>query len=170
MPKTIGSFSLDTHRNYHNDFSELRYLVLPEESSESGTWDVKFDLRRGVSDVIEKDEDSIREKMLDDLLTWILQERKTENWSIINPQNPLRPLEIEFVCFRGLLTMLLTSPYESKENWTIIATRFQNTVYLWQMKNPEKFGWNNEHNPRLHEMSIWGFKFEQYLCSGNERV
>lgn len=111
MPKAVGSFSLDIHRHYKNDFSELRYLALPEESPDGhGIYDVQFDLTNGIKEVIEKDEESIRQKMLDDLLTWILQERKEENWSIVVPEKPLKPLQIEFVCFRGLITMLITTP------------------------------------------------------------
>lgn len=166
LPKTLGSFSLDTYRNYHNDYSELRYLALPDESNDDGYWDVEFDLHKGIEKVIEKDEDSIREKMLDDMLTWILQERAAENMSLVDIQNPLRPLQIEFVCFRGLLTMLITTPYETKENWVIVASKFQNTIFLWDLKD-NRNNQNNRMNPKLQAMSIWGFKFEQYLCAGS---
>lgn len=163
-PKNVGSFSLDVHRKYQNDYSELRYLSMPPETSNSGSCKVKFDLRKGVSAVIEKDEESIRQKMLDDLLTWILQERKLDHLSIVDPNYPLKPLLVEFICYRGLLTMLIATPYESQENWTILATRFQNSIYLWQLKDKQKRNGFNS-NSKQQEMSIWGFKFEQYLCA-----
>jgi len=135
---------------------------MPPETSKSGSCKVNFDLRRGVSRVIEKDEEAIRQKMLDDLLRWILQERKAEHKNIINHEHPLRPLLVEFVCYRGLLTLLIGTPYECQENWTILATRFQNSIYLWQLKDRHK---QNGSTALQKEMSIWGFKFEQYLCA-----
>lgn len=161
-PKNVGSFSLDIHRNYVNDYSELRYLSMPPEASTSGSCKVNFDLKRGVSRVVEKDEESIRQKMLDDLLRWILQERKAEHKNIIDHQHPLRPLLVEFVCYRGLLTLLIATPYECQENWIILATRFQNSIYLWQLKESKK---QNGSIAVQKEKSIWGFKFEQYLCA-----
>ncbi|XP_046656549.1 decapping and exoribonuclease protein-like [Daphnia pulicaria] len=163
-PKNVGSFSLDIHRNYVNDYSELRYLSMPPEASTSGSCKVNFDLKRGVSRVVEKDEESIRQKMLDDLLRWILQERKAEHKNIIDHQHPLRPLLVEFVCYRGLLTLLIATPYECQENWTILATRFQNSIYLWQLKESKK---QNGSIAVQKEKSIWGFKFEQYLCASS---
>nr|CAH0098465.1 unnamed protein product [Daphnia galeata] len=167
MPKSVGTFSLDVNRKYNNDFSELRYLTF--EIPESGSCKVKFNLRNGVSDAIDKDQESIKQKMLDDMLTWILQERKADNSSIVDLQQPLRPLHIEFVCFRGLLTVLIYTPYENQEGWKILATKFQNTIYLWQMKelreNGNSFSRNPRNAQRMQEMTMWGFKFEQYLCS-----
>ncbi len=163
MPKAVGSFSLDIRRNYRSDFSELKYLALPEESlSEPGHYEVEFDLTKGVNEVVEKDEDSIKQKMLDDMLTWILEERSKENLSIVDPHKPLRPLQIEFVCFRGLITMLLTTPYESQDSWKIVASKFQDTIYLWQLKEQRR----KTGNTRQQQIPIWGFKFEQYLCAG----
>ena len=134
---------------------------------------MKFNLRNGVSDAIDKDQESIKQKMLDDMLTWILQERKADNSSIVDLQQPLRPLHIEFVCFRGLLTVLIYTPYENQEGWRILATKFQNTIYLWQMKDLRENGNSFSRNPRnaqrMQEMTMWGFKFEQYLCSGKSK-
>ncbi|EFX83760.1 hypothetical protein DAPPUDRAFT_100371 [Daphnia pulex] len=88
-PKNVGSFSLDIHRNYVNDYSELRYLSMPPEASTSGS---------------------------------------------------------------------------CKENWTILSTRFQNSIYLWQLKESKK---QNGSIAVQKEKSIWGFKFEQYLCASS---
>lgn len=91
-----------------------------------------------------------------------LREREAGNWTVIDPVKPHRPLTIEVVCFRGLLTMIMASPYEYREGWTIVAAKLQNTVYLWQIKEAEE---GDDRNSRAHEMSVWGFKFEQYLCT-----
>lgn len=161
MPKNVGSFSLDIYRNYCNDYSGLRYLALPPGSS--GSWEVLYDLGRGLSEVVEKDEAAVSNTMLDHLLTWILQERRAGNLAVVDVEKPLHPLLIEFVCFRGLLTMLIKTPYESQESWKIMAAKFQNTIYLWELKDDKM---NRNMSAKQREMCIWGFKFEQYLCAG----
>lgn len=62
--------------------------------------------------------------------------------------------------------MIMASPYEHQEGWTIAAAKFQNTVYLWHLKKVDPTGRDFNNHPRAKEMSIWGFKFEQYLCVG----
>lgn len=172
LPKCVGSFSLDLERNYHSDLSQLQYLQLPnpkedqEPNLANKDWEVEFDLGKGIQNAIEKDEVLTNQTMLDNLLTWILQERKAENFSLVDLQKPLKPLQVDFVCYRGLLTMLITTPYENQENWTILATKLHDTIYLWDLKDQKKPNWRSNNNPRMKEMSLWGFKFEQYLCKG----
>ena len=124
---------------------------------------MSFDLRRGLSDVIEKDQDMVRESMLDDVLHWVLDERNSSKSFVVNVSSPLKPLAPEFVCFRGLLTKVMITPYENRESWKIVASKLHDTIYLWKIEEVVSKG----HNPRLDEMTLWGFKFEQYLCSGN---
>ena len=169
LPKLIGSFSLDNRRKYHNDNSELRYISLPGNGTET-TWKVHFDLTVGVENAIEKDSDAIKNHMLDDLLTWIVQERKLKNPMFVDGQSPQQRVRgIDFVCFRGLLTLIIATPYESRakdKSWKLVATRYQNIIYLWQIKEEDDERRSFRHNPLQHQMSIWGFKFEQYLCAG----
>lgn len=75
MPKYIGSFSLNDKREYLNDRSQLRYLAIPPSAIllHDRTWQVDFDLKNGVTCAIEKDENQIRKRMLDDLLKWIVR-------------------------------------------------------------------------------------------------
>ena len=66
-----------------------------------------------------------------------------------------------------LLTLIMASPYENKEDWTIVATKFENTIYLFRVdKQDDSSSMSNNRNPLSGEMTMWGFKFEQYLCSG----
>jgi len=171
LPKLIGSFSLDNRRKYHNDNSELRYISLPGNGTET-TWKVHFDLTAGVENAIEKDSDAIKNHMLDDLLTWIVQERKLKNPMFVDGQSPQQRVRgIDFVCFRGLLTLIIATPYESRakdKSWKLVATRYQNIIYLWQIKEEDDERRSFRHNPLQHQMSIWGFKFEQYLCADSE--
>ena len=99
----MGSFSLDIHRNYHHDLSELKYLALPLAPANTGTcrWKVEYNLRKGIKNAIGKNEQAVKATMLDHLLAWIVQERSLKNSSIINPEKQMTPLELDFVCFRG---------------------------------------------------------------------
>ena len=44
----------------------------------------------------------------------------------------LRANQLFKVCYRGLLTTLLCSPYEGKEGWEVTAARWRGTIYLRQ--------------------------------------
>ena len=37
---------------------------------------------------------------------------------------------VDFVCWRGLLTKLLTTPFENREGWIIGASKFRGTWFL----------------------------------------
>jgi len=160
LPKLLGSFSLDKQRSYLHDSSQLRYICLPDKngSLDNDSWKVRYDLTVGVEEAVEKDEDSLRNHMLDDLLTWILRERKQFEG-------------VDIVCFRGLLTLIIASPYENntaEKSWTLVATRYRKVIYLWQIKDDENEKKSFMRNPMQRHMCIWGFKFEQYLCADSE--
>ena len=59
--------------------------------------------------------------------------RQPAHWSggwksfFIPRSNPLLK-----VCYRGLLTTLLCTPYEGKEGWEVTAARWRGTIYLRQ--------------------------------------
>jgi len=73
----------------------------------------------------------------------------------------------EFVCWRGLLTKLLCTPYENWEGWKIAVCCFQRTLYMCEFDTEEKQQNNRFDDERQQKMSYWGFKFETYITSGN---
>ena len=52
--------------------------------------------------------------------------RPSERIDILNTAELLK------VCYRGLLTTLLCSPYEGKEGWEVTAAKWRGTLYLRQ--------------------------------------
>jgi len=74
LPKFVGSFSLNEKRDYLDNHSQLRYLVIPHSAHllHNGNWKVNLDLRKGVKQTVEKDGVEIRKRMLDDMLRWIV--------------------------------------------------------------------------------------------------
>lgn len=135
------------------------YYVPPEDID-----DVSFDLREGYNTFIKKD-DSVKDK-LDDMLKWVLL-NKTQ-FLIQNQtkqQQGCECLHTDFVCWRGLLTKLLCTPYESRDGWQIAVTRYNDTFYLCEFETNERVQQKQRETVKQQEMSYWGFKFEQYLTA-----
>jgi hypothetical protein len=75
-------------------------------------------------------------------------------------------LNTDFVCWRGLLTKFLCTPYENREGWLVAITLFNGTYYLCEFETEQKKEQNASRTQRDDEMCCWGWKFEQYLTAG----
>ena len=79
---------------------------------------------------------------------------------------PYFRLGIDFVCWRGLLTRLLCTVYESRDDWIIAVSLYRGTYYMCEYETEKR------HEDRLHpdaqqaRMAYWGHKFEQYCVTG----
>ncbi|XP_043216403.1 decapping and exoribonuclease protein-like isoform X2 [Amphibalanus amphitrite] len=74
-------------------------------------------------------------------------------------------LSTDFVCYRGLITKLMATPYENREPWIICATKWRGTIYLCAFDTEQKIADRQRETPRQKAMSSWGYKFEQYMMS-----
>ncbi|KAG8226339.1 hypothetical protein J437_LFUL009916, partial [Ladona fulva] len=108
----LGFYSLNTNFEFTDNLSQLRYLKLPAGQN------VKFDLKITAGRTVRR-KYSTNQVKIDSLLKWILAHWKE---CVENP-SPRRIREI--VSYRGLLTKVMTSPYERQEGWIICATKFQ---------------------------------------------
>ena len=63
--------------------------------------------------------------------------------------------------------MLLCTPYENNDGWKIAITLHNGTYYLCEFKTEAKKRREREQTDREREMCCWGWKFEQYITSGN---
>lgn len=169
QPKEIGCMSLDINRKFSNDKSQLKYYVKPSDMN-----NVNYDLKIGYNDMIRKD-DNVKE-YINDILRWI--NRNLEKFSLQNNKNnpeqesqeesdSHRSLHTDFVCWRGLLTKLLVTPYENRDGWMIGVTLFNGTYYLCEFETEEKRQQRKATTQRQDKMCCWGWKFEQYLTAGN---
>ncbi|XP_051570404.1 decapping and exoribonuclease protein [Myxocyprinus asiaticus] len=156
QPVEVGFFSLDSKRNFFNDQRQLRYYVQPKKSPE-------FNLRDGYTNRFIKRDDGVKEK-LDHILKWILENR--DQIQIRDSQSSSScPLGVDFVTWRGHLTKVLTTPYETQEGWMLAASRFGGTIYISEVET-EAARVNRENRSERHEeMMYWGYKFEQYTCA-----
>lgn len=68
--------------------------------------------------------------------------------------------------WRGHLTKLLTTPYETREGWLLAVTRFSGTFYISEVETEAARRERENRTERHEEMMYWGYKFEQYTCAG----
>lgn len=148
-PVIEGFFSLDQDRNYQDSLVNLKYLNIPAK--------VEFNLNDGDETYVDKSP-SAEHEQLNHLLTFIMKNKSR----LMSAQHIP-----DFVCFRGLLRLLMSTPYEEREPWTVLATKFRKTIYLCaeetQMKKAEK----SRRSERDIKFMRYGFKFESYILSSH---
>lgn len=148
-PNLEGYFSLDGDRQYKDSLCNLKYLKIPSR--------VCFNLNEGDGTYVDKLPSAEGEK-LSHILTFIM---RNKSMMTAKPSAP------DFVCFRGLLRMLMSTPYEEREPWIVLATRYKNTIYLCteetQLKKSEKL----RRTDRDTKFMRFGFKFESYILSNH---
>ncbi|XP_032224638.2 decapping and exoribonuclease protein [Nematostella vectensis] len=161
-PSEIGHFSLDVDRKFHDDSHQLKYFCPPHE--------IHFDLSEGYKEFKARDED-VKEG-LGHLLEWISAHRekfalpgeeRVENGQAADARPATKSLNTNFVTWRGHLTKLLCTPYETKEPWQMAATLFKGTIYLSEVETQEAYDRRKNMEERHKEMCYWGHKFETYV-------
>lgn len=146
FPKIVGCYSVDSHRNYQPNLSQLKYLVRPNENK------VNFNLNSGFKDFSKKAANISREEKINHLLEFIAR-----NFHKLRQPDQEKVLRYDFVCFRGLLTKIMITPFE-QEDWTIRATCLKGTIYMWSFEEERDF-------PNKEKFVHWGYKFENYMFS-----
>lgn len=161
--RIVGCFSLDHERRYMATGVNCKYLKKPISVSTRA----HFDLNEGYNLVIKKQESASKEK-LDHVLTFITQNlhKLTNKNALELPQQERKTLEADIVCFRGLLRLLMCTPYENKDGWSILATRYHGTIYLSAYETAENRHSREAQTDELKKILSYGFKFEQYMLSG----
>lgn len=149
-PLLEGAFSVDANRNYQHGFQNLKYLKIPQN--------VRFDLNQGDEKYVPKPPSADDEK-LDHILNYIMdhKDQATKNNRVL----------ADFICFRGLLRMLMCTPYEEREPWIVLATKFRNTIYLCAEETPLKKAEKARRTERDYHFIRYGFKFESYILSND---
>lgn len=155
QPVEVGCFSLDSERRFFNDSRQMRYFVQPDRNP-------RFDLRDGYKDRFTKRDDSVKEK-LDHLLRWVIANRSKLKSKAASASSCA--LDFDFVTWRGHLTKMLTTPYETREGWMLAVTRFRGTLYISEVETEAARIERDNRTERHEEMMYWGYKFEQYMCA-----
>ena len=146
---------------------------------------MNLDLSQGLNLAIKKDEDECKEERLTRMLQWILANRPK---FLSQGQKELQELNTDFVCFRGtqltfleleidrsvsdsldlnycpgLLTTLCCCPFEQRDGFRVLATKFRKTIYLHKDETEEQKRQRQGANDRLKMMGSWGYKFEDFV-------
>jgi RAT1-interacting protein len=146
QPKLIGAFSVDSERKYHSTLQNLKYLKIPKV--------VNFNLNEGDRDYVSKPDN------LDERLHHLLLFIQNNPSTIKNGQ-----VDADFVCFRGLLRMIMCTPYENRDSWIVLASKFKGTIYLCAEETPQKKAQKLRETERDKMFQRYGFKFESYILS-----
>ncbi|XP_065192402.1 decapping and exoribonuclease protein-like [Sycon ciliatum] len=74
-----------------------------------------------------------------------------------------------FVLKRGVMTDIMTAPYESKSNfpkeWRLKVCRHRNTIYLCNDAEFPQWKSFSSASPREQQTTHWGFRFESYCTA-----
>ncbi|XP_015111819.1 decapping and exoribonuclease protein [Diachasma alloeum] len=152
-PNVIGYWSVDGSRALCHDASRLQYYSPPQ------TRDVKFDLDRGI-ELVHRKPGNLDER-ISHILEWI-------KWNYpkirANPESG-RWLQPNFICYRGLLTKIMKTPYDNRDGWIICASKWRGSIYLCAFDTEADKEAKAIETPRQKQMASWGFKFEQYILA-----
>jgi len=157
-PAILGEFSLDSDRTFRHDRHQMMYLYRPDGRE-------TLDLNKGLEFVVRKNEEETKHEELDNVLHWILNNR--DKFLVNGKEEKLTSLSSSVVCYRGLLTTIMCTPYEAREGWQIKLIKWRGTMYLCQVETEQRRVQRQKETHRQKTMSSWGYKFEQYTTTSD---
>ncbi|KAI7817367.1 RAI1 like PD-XK nuclease-domain-containing protein [Gamsiella multidivaricata] len=72
--------------------------------------------------------------------------------------------QADFICYRGVLTKIMCTPYARNEPWELGATLYRGSIYIEEHVSQEKRENAAGSNDRHKLMSYWGYRFET-ICN-----
>ncbi|PGH13175.1 hypothetical protein AJ80_06421 [Polytolypa hystricis UAMH7299] len=145
-PKEIAYFSYDNQHQFRLDESSLRYYYPPR---------VPVDLSRGF-DTFEQLDDA-GDEHLDALLDTIIALEKSTG----------KKCEADIVTWRGMMTKIMTAPFDNWNGFEMNATYFQGSIFIEEEKEYKLAQKRLQHGqrsapgaPSQDMMAFWGYKFE----------
>ncbi|KAM3966852.1 decapping and exoribonuclease protein-like [Aphomia sociella] len=145
----IGYMSTDGSRDYHSDLSQLKYLTAIPKGR------LSFNLNHGIDKAVKRTTDDNDEKI--SLLLRFLLDKEPHL-----PHNTLEPL---FITYRRTLISVMCSAFSSRENLRIMATLYNNCIYLCSLETEQDIQRRQSRNLQETKFCAWGYKFEQYMLS-----
>ncbi|KAG9025657.1 decapping endonuclease targeting mRNA [Tulasnella sp. JGI-2019a] len=73
----------------------------------------------------------------------------------------------DVVTWRGIMTKIITAPYESRDGWELNVMLLGGTLYLEEHVNDNKLSEKETMEPRHRLMSYYGYSFESYCTTPN---
>lgn len=149
-PSQLITFSYSPSRVLQFDDSALRYFVNPPHGA---------DLNHGYKSWTRRPEERGR---IDGLLSAWSRFKKN-----LSGQNP----EIGVISWRGVITKILTAPYEERDAWELNVMCVDGTMYFEEHLSDARLKEKSDLEPRQLLQSYYGYSFESYCTSStpNER-
>lgn len=155
-PVEIACFSYDAERKVHMDDRELKYFYPPTLSDHQ-----QCNLSAGYPELFRERDESTPEYL--DALLESLQHIRPQlerddanncgsNRSVIGPPGTV-------VTWRGIMTKILCTPYNSNESWIFSVCRVNGVIYLVETSE-SRANSSTPINDRHARMIFWGYRFE----------
>ncbi|KHN77206.1 Decapping nuclease dom-3 [Toxocara canis] len=155
-PSVVAEFSVTKERDVVPGRMEARYFY--NKVLEHGA-KCHFDLNEGFETFQSKDELLNGGEKLNVLCKWLITRA--------SPNASLKEVccDADFVCYRGLLTRVASTPYDVSESWMLSAVRIESTIFLCEFPTEQKKHRIETMTQREKMMCYWGFKFEQFVTT-----
>ncbi|XP_076035928.1 decapping and exoribonuclease protein-like [Oratosquilla oratoria] len=148
----LGSYSTDEKREFCHDQSNLAFIkqkYIPDDEEMK----VNLDLNAFPGKVVKFEKDN--RKSLKQLMQWILSSKDE-----ICQQGKPRKLRPNVVCAHHVLSTIAQTPYTSQSPWTLCATKFRGTLFLY----------TDEDEIYENNYTRWGLVFKHLMQGGMEEV
>ncbi|TFK49688.1 RAI1-domain-containing protein [Heliocybe sulcata] len=143
QPTSLLTFSYTPSHDLVWDDSAMRYYADPPRGAELGY---------GYERWIKRPEERGR---IDSLL---------KAWTRARDRQGGMP-EIGVVSWRGVMTKILTAPYEERDGWDLSVMYLNGTLYLEEHSSEERLKQKEDMNPRQRTQTYYGYAFESWCTS-----
>ncbi|KAG0077956.1 Dom-3 Z, partial [Podila epicladia] len=189
QPIEIGSFSYDEQRNFIMDDSQLQYYF-PPDLSKPNNLSVNYDKYISRDLLVDEHIDALLDSLIcirdkEDEEERINSQQQSEggpssqdtlsgaNSGNKDPrrqqQNRVSMTRADFICYRGILTKIMCTPYTRNEPWELGATLYRGSIYIEEHVTDEKRQSAGGSSERHKLMSYWGYRFET-ICNISKPV
>ncbi|KAF9958172.1 hypothetical protein BGZ72_000779 [Mortierella alpina] len=189
QPIEIGSFSYDEKRNFVMDDSQLKYYF-PPDLTKPNNLSVNYDKYIARDATVDEHIDALLDALIcirdreqskegeeqgklakEQPQEQGAEEDRTDRQRRHEPrQHPIASMtQANFICYRGILTKIMCTPYSRNEPWELGATLYKGTIYIEEHVSAEKRQNSTGTNERHKLMSYWGYRFET-ICNISKPV
>ncbi|CAL1717182.1 unnamed protein product [Somion occarium] len=151
QPSSLLTFSYSPSHELEFTDSALRYYVHPPRNA---------DLRHGYDRWIRRPEERGR---IDNLLRAVIRVRTNMDAQDLNGAGWLR--DIGIVSWRGVMTKIMTAPYEERDSWELNVMMVDGTLYFEEHLTENKLAEKNNVAPHHRMQMYYGYAFESYCTS-----
>lgn len=162
----IGFFGVTGDRKYDRSSRQFRYFRMPPKE------DLPLNLNAGVSEGAKPPDQSNKESL--DFLLYFLQDhyfkdKKSAAHDEDEPREPCKKCKKdtglpEFITMRGILSLLMHSPFDFMNDWCLHVTRFKDSFYICKRLTSQCYENRCNFTEAQRKYCSWGFIFEQ-MCS-----